>query len=291
MIKTKNKWLTLLIALLVLLLITGVRGFDKEKDVTSPNIESIGELASKKMGGVIAKMPDNSAEIFFETMLGVKLASYKSYDGILETVSALKTNEIDVAWFADITAKYLLKTEEGLREITTPDVSESRLEFAFAVKQGNFELREQLNGALSQLKENGTLEQLINTYVDTESYNQAFYEKDMVIKQASYEGTLTKTVYVGVTGAVPPLDSLDLDNKPFGFSVALMDAIGQNLGYDIQFVTMKNDTAFSHLMSGKIDLLFCYGNSKNTVDKESAYSYIMTDGYYTMDKYAYVVLE
>lgn len=291
MIKTKNKWITLLIVLLVLFFITGAGGFNRAKDVTSPNIESLGELEGKNMGGVLAKMPDNSAKTFFETLLGEKLSSYQSYDSVIETVSALKSNEIDVAWFSDITAKYLLKTEQGLREVKTPDVDESRLEFAFAIKQGNFELREKMNEAIHELKENGTLDRLIATYVDRDTYDQKYYEKDMVIKKNDYQGTFSRTLYVGVTGAVPPLDFLDIDNKPVGFSVALMDAIGQHLSYDIKFVAMKNDTAFSNLMSGKVDLLFCYGTSKNTVDRESKYNYIMTDGYYTMDKYAYLVLE
>ena len=70
-----------------------------------------------------------------------------------------------------------------------------------------------------------------------------------------------------------------------------MDKIGQQLGCDIEFVVMKNDTAFSNLMSGKVDLLFCYGTSKNTVDQEIKRSYIMSEGYYSMDKYSYLVLE
>lgn len=291
MIKTKNKLITTLVLLVLLIIITGFRGFDKSKGVTSPAIVSFAEVENKNIGGVISKMPDNSAKIFFQTMLGENIASYQSYDGVYETLAALRSNEIQLAWFSDVTARYLLSTEEGLREITTPDPSESRLDFAFAVKQGNNSLRERLNEALAAVKEDGTLEQLINTYVDTKNYNQSFYEKDMTIKKAGYKGNLKDTLYVGVTGAVPPLDSIDLDNKPFGFNVALMDAIGQQVGCDIKFVVMKNDTAFSNLMSGKVDLLFCYGTSKNTVEQEKKHSYIMSDGYYSMDKYAYLVLE
>lgn len=290
MIKTKNKLITVAVLIVLLLFIAGFRGFDSGKNVVSPDIESLAELEGKHMGGVIAKMPDNSAKIFFETMLGEKLSSYRSFDGITETISALRTNEIQVAWFSDVTARYLLKTEEGLREIATKDPDKSRLEFGFAVKQGNQELRDSLNEALANLKEYGALDTLIADYVDTDSYEESFYEKDMEIKQSGNRQQ-NGTLYVGVTGAVPPLDSLDMDNKPYGFSVALMDAIGEELGYDVKFVVMKNDTSFSNLMSGKVDLLFCYGTSKNTVDPESNYNYIMSDGYYTMEKYAYLVLE
>lgn len=291
MIKTKQKIMTVLVLLVLLFVITGFRGFDEAKNVTSPNIVSLAEVNNKNIGGVISKMPDNSAKIFFQTLLGENVASYKSFDGVYETLAALRSNEIQLAWFSDVTARYLLKTEECIREITTPDPSESRLEFAFAVKQGNGSLRERLNGALKAVKEDGTLEQLISKYVDTDHYETAFYEKDMVIKTSNVKETLKDTLYVGVTGAVPPLDSLDADNKPYGFSVALMDEIGQQLGCDVKFVVMKNDTAFSNLMSGKVDLLFCYGTSENTVEQETKRSYIMSEGYYSMDKYSYLVLE
>ncbi|WP_066715577.1 transporter substrate-binding domain-containing protein [Clostridium sp. Marseille-P299] len=291
MIKTKNKVITVVVLLIALVIMTGFQGFNNAKGVTSPSIVSFAEVENQNIGGVISKMPDNSAKIFFQTLLGENVASYKSYDGVYETLAALRSNEIQLAWFSDVTARYLLKTQEGLRELTTPDPSESRLDFAFAVKQGNNSLRERLNGALATVKEDGTLDQLIKTYVDTNNYDQSFYEKDMTIKKAGIKESLNGTLYVGVTGAVPPLDSLDLDNQPYGFSVALMDKIGQQLGCDIKFVAMENDTAFSNLMSGKVDLLFCYGTSKNTVDQEKKRSYIMSEGYYTMDKYAYLVLE
>lgn len=292
MIKTKNKIITVGVLFVVLLLITGFQGFNRTKGFTSANIETMGELAGKNLGGVVAKMPENSAKIFFETLLGQKLSSYHAYDNLSEVIAALRMNEIQVAWTSDVTAEYLLKTQEGLHEITTPDSSDDRLDFAFAIKQGREDFRQELNEALTSIKEDGTLENLLSTYVDTEIYETAYYEKDMTIKQKEYQGTpLNKTVYVGVTGAVPPLDNLDLENKPFGFSVALMDAIGQTAGFDVEFVVMKNEAAFSNLMSGKIDMIFCYGTSKNTVSPESSYPYIMTDGYYKMNKYSYLVLE
>lgn len=292
MIKTKNKIITVGVLFVVLLLITGFQGFNQTKGFTSANIETLGELSGKNLGGVVAKMPENSAKTFFETLLGQKLSSYHAYDNLSEVIAALRMNEIQVAWTSDVTAKYLLKTQEGLQEITTPDSDDARLEFAFAIKQGRDDFRQELNKALNAIKEDGTLENLLSTYVDTETYETSFYENNMMIKQKEYQGTLLKkTIYVGVTGAVPPLDSLDFDNKPYGFSVALMDAIGQAAGFDVKFVVMKNEAAFSNLMSGKIDIIFCYGTSKNTVSPESSYPYIMTDGYYTMYKYAYLVLE
>lgn len=285
MIKTKNKWIIVLSAVVLLLLFAGFGVFREDKNVVSPNIETTGELAETHLGGVASIMPDNSAKIFFETLLGVKLSSYQSYDNIFETLSALQANEIQCAWFPDVTVDYLLRTKTGFSQIEMPKSTDARLEFAMALAKDNTALRDELNQALTTLKNDQTLDTLIAQYVTASTEPEAFYESDMTVKIQSTQ----RTIYVGVMGAVPPVDMIDFNFKPYGFSVALMDKIGSLLNADIRFVVLKNDTAFSALMGGKVDLIFCYGTSKNTMVTEK--NYIMTDGYLPMYQYSYLVLE
>lgn len=282
MIRTVHKLKVIILLIVVLLVCSGFQ-IRKSSNAASPGILSKEELRSKKMGGVAARMPDNSVKILFESLLGLKLSSYHSYNTIPETLTALQSDEIQAAWFSDVTADYLLRTREDLREIISPDPTKSRLDFGLAVKnseEGNV-LKENLNAAISMLKEDGTLERLTNEYVENAEKAETFTDTEME------SGNYGKTLYIGVSGAVPPLDSLNIWNKPNGFSAAFMDEVGKKLEYSIQFVVLNNETMFSALMSGRIDALFCYGSSPITT--ESEIPYLMTEGYYTMQKYKILV--
>lgn len=283
MIQTKHKLITVGILCVLLLIIASFDGFNKAKQVVSPDIETVGELEDTNLGGVVGRMPDNSAKILFESLLGVKLRGYQSYNNVFETISALRQNEIQAAWFPDVTVSYLLSIEEGLKEIVPKLQSEERLEFAMALKAENVELRDEINEAIRALSNQGILKELQETYIEQAATTKRFGLSDM--DTDVYQDTLT----VGITGAVWPIDLIDMDMKPYGFSVALMNEIGKVMHRDIEFVTLQNDTAFTSLMGGKVDLLFCYGTSKTTLTDVK--NYIMTDGYYTMNQYSYLVLE
>ena len=282
--KMRTKVITIVVVLIVLLLCAAFRLFDDSAGEVSPDIESTYELEGETLGGMVSKMPDASAKILFESILGVKLGSYQSFPTIEESIAALRSNEIQALWCADITADYLTKTEDGLHRIDTTDHFEPRLSFAMAVRNEKSELKDELNEAIIALKENGTLDKLITTYVEFEEKPEPFYEKDMT-KEKTNNGTL----YVGITGAVPPLDMVDYEQKPYGFSVAFMDEVGQLLQRKVKMVYLNNDTSFTMLMGGKVDVLFCYGTSKNTVGTKL--NFVMTDGYYEMNQYAYLVVE
>ena len=281
--RTRSKWITVAVLAILCLLFAGAGLFHDGAKVTSENIEAVVELNGKTMGGVTSKMPDNSTKILFDSILGIKLRGYRSYPDVTETLSALRTNEIQVAWFADVTADYLARTEEGIRKLEIPKETEDRLEFGMALSVKNQALKDDINGALNTLKENGVLDSLVSTYIEADEIKKV-YAKDL----EKISGT-NGTIYVGVTGATPPIDMVDFEQKPYGFSVTLMHEIGKLLGKEIRYVYLQNDTSFSMLMGGKVDVLFCYGTSKSTVDSKKVYC--MTDGYYTMNQYAYLVLE
>ena len=98
--------------------------------------------------------------------------------------------------------------------------------------------------------------------------------------------TKDRTLYVGVTGNIPPLDSIDEMGNPYGFSVALMDEISLLLDRGVKFVVIDSETMFTQLMSGRVDMIFCYGTSTNHSTEVPAY--IMTEGYYSMKNYSFI---
>jgi len=296
-ITTKQKWITIAVFLLVLLLSTAFgMGAGKEtgnsEKITSGNevISSVKELSGTTLGGVTAKMPDASAKIFFESQFGVKFSAYRSYDAADTAVKALKRNQVQAIWASDVTAEWLLRTEDGLRVLQTENGLETeRMQFALAFRPEDEALRDLCNERLAELKESGTLADLVNTYVWSDA-EERFYPEQMTVNSETFSVQITgKPVYIGITGSVPPLECVDERGVPYGFCVALSDLLAQKLGREVRFKVVESETIFTELMAGKLDLVFCYGTSANHSTEFPPY--IMSDGYCPMKGYRLIVAE
>ncbi len=288
MITWKKKLLAVGICTVLLLLFAGFHLFyegGKEYEAVS----TVKDMEGKALGGVVAKMPDASAKIFFESLMGVKLQKYRSYKTQDSALTALYNHEIQAIWAADVTGEYLAKTNSNLSVLTFQNTDETRLSFGFALREDETALRDKLNAALAMLQENGTLDALIAVNIQADDFSDLLTVDEMRTQTKEFKKSAQSTLYVGVTGSVPPIDLLNEDGEPYGFSVALMDEIGITLGRKIRFIVLDNETVFTELMSGRIDMVFCYGTSKNHSTTEP--DYLMTDGYYPMTEYVMVVSE
>ena len=294
---TKNKLFTVLACFLVLILLAGAGAFKtKAKSTIISDKSETSSVKIRKLGGVACRMPENSALVFFGSTFGMKLTSYKAYKNFDEALFSLKSGENDAIWACDVSADYLIKKYDGLAKVDeelTSDIQKTdsaRFSFGMALKKNSGEkLKEEIDEALSSLKADGTLAELISKYVD----NAEIFETEDGKKSRFYPENMKKvsgsgSIKVGITGAVPPLELLDEDMEPYGFCVALMDEIGQKLNKKIKFVYIDNETAFTSLMSGKIDLLFTYGTSPTTTEAKP--SHIMTEGYLDMQRYMLITL-
>ncbi|MBQ9767278.1 MAG: transporter substrate-binding domain-containing protein [Lachnospiraceae bacterium] len=267
------------------LLALGAIGFAKPA-AKGQGMTKTEDLNGKVLAGVTAaRMSAENAEVLFETILGVKLSGYHGVEDLQSLLYELKSGRADAICCPDVTADYLLRTEEGLVRLAAPaDTANGvegggRLEFAMALPKGAEELRDVMNAAMTEMEEDGTLKGLIVAYVDADEPMDA-YEKG---------GGSGKKIYVGVTGTVAPLDRFDESGKACGFSVAFLEELGKRTGYRFVTVPITMEESFTALASGKVDLLFAYGTSRNTTPGEK--DYLVTKGYYTMNEYAYLTLE
>ncbi len=297
MITTKQKWITIAVFLLVLLLSTAFGLFAGKDAGNSEKITSVKELTGKTLGGVTAKMPDASAKIFFESQFGVKLSAYQSYERVETAVKALKMNQVQAIWASDVTAEWLLRTEEGLKVLETKnglsgtelESEKERLQFALAFRPEDEAMRELCNERLAELKADGRLTALLEQYV-WGSAAERLYPEQMTVNSETFSLQITgEPVYIGITGSVPPLECVDDRGVPYGFCVALSDLLGQKLGREVRFKVVDSETIFSELMAGKLDMVFCYGTSANHSTEFPPY--IMSDGYCPMKGYRLITTE
>lgn len=307
--KFKEKIITIAVVFVLLLLMAGFGAFKPaaaskksgEADITAdPKAEAakVTSLAKlKKLGGIESRMPENSAFVFFQSTLGTKLSSYKAYGSNEETLCALRSGDIDAMWACDVTADYICKKNADLTILPTGDMSDienmdiPRLKFGMALKddEKHRKLCEDINLAMKKMRENGKMDVIVSRYIENADAMAEDNKEIPIITEADMKSKDLKgdTIYVGISGAVEPLELLDNDRNPYGFCVAFMDEIGVNLQRKVKFVVLDNETIFTSLMSGRIDLVFTYGTGNVTVEGKK--SYIMTDGYYTMDRYQFVV--
>lgn len=81
-----------------------------------------------------------------------------------DAVQALSTGKVQAVVIDNEPAKNFVKLYSGLKLLNTPYVEE---EYAIAVNKSNTELLQRINVAISQLKEDGTIADITNKYINT----------------------------------------------------------------------------------------------------------------------------
>lgn len=95
----------------------------------------------------------------------IKDATLERYNKGFEAVQALGQNKIDAIVIDGEPAKVFVAANDGLIILEEAFTVE---EYAIAVKKGNTELLDKINGALKELKESGELKKIVDKYITAE---------------------------------------------------------------------------------------------------------------------------
>lgn len=85
-----------------------------------------------------------------------------------------------------------------------------------------------------------------------------------------------KKLVVGTNAEFPPFEYIDNDGEVAGFDMALMEAVGNAMGYDVEFINMEFKSLIGSIQTGGIDA--CIAGM--TVTEERSQSVDFTDSYY-----------
>ena len=192
--------------------------------------------------------------------VSLKIVFYDSLDAML---MALNAGEIIGLETYGATAKYLIQSNPGLlaigeqngRESTNAFVNavcDSLLsnDFAFMFMADSTALRDAVNETIGAMKEDGTLEALIQTYIE----GVAAGDEPERIALPRTEGA--ETLRVAVTGSLPPLDYVAPDGAPAGFNTAMLAEIGRRMGKNVELVQVDSIGRAAALASGAVDAVF-----------------------------------
>ena len=124
------------------------------------------EIASPDdLKGVIVGVQLGTTGDIYVSDLEADGTTVERYNKGFEAVQALSQGKIDAVVIAGEPAKTFVAETAGLKILEESFTDE---EYAIAVKKGNTELLEKINGALKTLKDNGTLDEIVAKYIKAE---------------------------------------------------------------------------------------------------------------------------
>ena len=140
-------------------------------------------------------------------------------------------------------------------------------EYAICLKKGNTELKEEMNQALKELKEDGILEQIQSNYLGDE-VGEHPYESPADADHS--KGTLT----MATNAEFEPWEYKEGD-EIVGIDADIARAICDKMGYDLKIEDMAFEMILATVDTGKAD----FGAAGMTVNAEREKSVDFTDTY------------
>ena len=209
--------------------------------------------------------------------VSLKIVFYDSLDAML---LALNAGEIIGLETYGATARYLIQTNPGLLYIGEQNGGKSMdafvdsvcgsllsNDFAFMFMADNTALRDAVNETIGAMKQDGTLDALIETYIE----GVAAGEEPESIVLPRMDGA--ETLRVAITGSLPPLDYVAPDGSPAGFNTAMLAEIGRRMGKNVEIKQVDSIGRAAALASGAVDAVFWartnhYANLFSMLDNE-----------------------
>ena len=173
------------------------------------------------------------------------------YPNLTTAMLALEKGEVDMLSLSKSTADYMVAHNDKFTLMSMP-LEEGKVlvnKISMLTTDTNTELYEILNSGIKQLKENGTMDRLI------EEDLKAFITSDPTPSDLpTFEDA--PTYKIAVTGDRPPMDFVTADGKAAGFNVALLTEIANIAQVNFEIVQVDSEARLTALASGNVDAVF-----------------------------------
>jgi polar amino acid transport system substrate-binding protein len=275
-----RKLLALALALMLVFAVLGMAGCSStaeegDEDATDEDtmaaITSVDDLGE---GDKVGVQSGTTGEAWATENLEPNGVEVVPYDDILAAFAALQAGDVvgvinDLPISQDI-AKDETREIEVVEEIITDEA------YGFAFNKENTALRDGVNWALAEVIAEGTYDEIYEEYFGAApmSYPEAMSEA-MEPDTAAITTLTEGKIIVGSDTAYPPFEYVE-DGVTTGFDVALMEAIGEKLGLEVEFLTYKFDALITDLQAGtSFDMVA----SAMTITEDRAESVDFSDPY------------
>ena len=197
------------------------------------------------------------------------------YDSLNAMLMGLQAGEVIAIKVPYYTAKYLCAADDTLMAISEyhPEKATPTTEWAlslfsdgysFMMKEENAALRDAFDAQITAMKEDGTLQKLIDEHIIKASDGG----EPVAIAFEKFEGD---PIRIAVTGSLPPMDYVAADGTFAGFNTAVLAEIGKRLQKNIELVQVDSVGRALALSEGTVDVVFwTRGMSEATVERRHA---------------------
>ena len=261
--KLKSYLVCMIVFMLFTLIITGCGNQEKKEEQVS-TVACVDDLEGKNIGVQIGTTGDIYASDYEGDEAGTKITRFNKGT---DAIQALKQGKVDCVIIDEQPALAFIQKNTELSVLEEEFALE---EYAICVSKQNTQLTASINEALSKLKKNGTLTNIINNYIGDDTKGKMPYESfaDVVRKN----GTLTMATNV----AFPPYEYYE-NGVAVGIDVDMARAVADELGMELEVSDMEFDSIIIAVQSGKADI----GVAGMTVTKDRLKNIDFTQSYTT----------
>ena len=168
------------------------------------------------------------------------------YSNLSSALMDLESGKIFGLGVEGCVADYIVARNE---KVVASKKNDAMTNFSMMTLDTNKEVYDILNNAIKEMKADGTLDNLI------ENELKAYIESDPVAKELPhFDGA--RTIKIGVTGDVPPMDFVAANGKAAGFNIALLTEIANRAQVNFELVQIETASRPMALSSNKVDAVF-----------------------------------
>lgn len=193
-----------------------------------------------------------------------KDSQVKRYPKGSSAVQALKTGKLDCVVIDTQPAEKFIEKNDDLKIVDGIFDAE---EYAMCVKKGNTELLDQINAAMKELKEDGTVDKIIGNYIGDDIGS---FQYETPADADHSKGTLV----MATNAEFEPYEYHDGDGI-VGIDVDLARAICDKMGYELKVEDMEFDSILPSIQAGKAD----FGAAGMTITPDREKNVDFTDTY------------
>lgn len=239
--KTMKKILALASVLAITVGVCTACGNKTEADKSSAaddsaKIKTVDDLKGKKIGVQLGTTGDIYAA-------DVKEATVERYNKGADAVMALTQGKIDCVIIDEQPAKVFVSQNDGIEILAEEFANE---DYAAVIKKDNTELLDKVNKAIKELKEDGTIEKIISSYIPAEGENGGDYHYTQTVKEGD-------NLVMATNAEFPPYEYKEASDI-IGIDVEIGKAVADKLGMVLKVEDMAFDSIISAVNSGKADI-------------------------------------
>lgn len=161
-----------------------------------------------------------------------------------DAVQSLKQGKIDCVIIDEQPAKAFVEKNSDLVILDEEFAVE---EYAICVSKEKADLTKAINGALEELKADGTIDAIISNYIGDDTKGKTPYTSPEGVDRSN--GTLT----MATNAAFEPYEFVE-NNEVTGIDADMAQAICDKLGYELVIEDMEFDAIINAVQSGKADI-------------------------------------